>query len=81
MDKDFELTENEDEAAYIHFTSFTINEYFCLGQVLNHIYANGDTALDVVLEKRSVWNVTAPSLGVCTVSYFSCPIWRRKSGT
>lgn len=62
MDASWNITENEAEAAYIHFTTFTINEYFCLGQVLNHIYYNGESTLDVVVEEGSVWNVTGESL-------------------
>ena len=62
MDSTWALTEDESEAAYIHFTEFTMNEYFCLGQVLNHLYYNGESTLDVTVEAGSVWNVTAPSL-------------------
>ena len=62
MDADWNITENEEDAAYIHFTTFTMNEYFCLGQVLNHVYYNGESTLDVIVEAGSTWNVTAPSL-------------------
>ena len=62
LDEDWNVTEAEEKAAYIHFTEFTMNEYFCLGQVLNHLYYNGESTLDVVVEKGSTWNVTGTSL-------------------
>ncbi|MGM9615192.1 MAG: hypothetical protein ACI3W7_06690 [Oscillospiraceae bacterium] len=62
MDENFQITENEADAAYIHFTKFYTQDYFCLGQVLNHLWYNGESTLDVVVEDGSVWNVTGESL-------------------
>ena len=43
-------------------TSFTINEYWSIGQVANLVNDNGGNAVNVILTKDAVWNVTGISL-------------------
>lgn len=43
-------------------TSFTINEYWSIGQVANLVNDNGGNAVNVTLTGDAVWNVTGSSL-------------------
>ena len=43
-------------------TSFTINEYWSIGQVANLVNDNGGNAVNVTLTGDAVWNVTGISL-------------------
>ena len=43
-------------------TSFTINEYWSIGQVANLVNDNGGNAVNVTLTGAAVWNVTGTSL-------------------
>ena len=42
--------------------SFTINEYWSIGQVANLVNDNGGNAVNVILTRDAVWNVTGTSL-------------------
>ena len=43
-------------------TSFTINEYWSIGQVANLVNDNGGNAVNVTLTGDAVWNVSGTSL-------------------
>lgn len=43
-------------------TSFTINEYWSIGQVANLVNDNGANAIDITLSDNAVWEVTGNSL-------------------
>ena len=43
-------------------TSFTINEYWSIGQVANLVNDNGGNAVNVILTRDAVWNVTGTSM-------------------
>ena len=43
-------------------TSFTINEYWSIGQVANLVNDNGRNAVNVILTRDAVWSVTGISL-------------------
>ena len=43
-------------------TSFTINEYWSIGQVANLVNDNGANTINVTLTGDAVWNVTGTSL-------------------
>lgn len=43
-------------------TSFTINEYWSIGQVANLVNDNGGNAVNVTLTGDAVWNVIGTSL-------------------
>lgn len=62
MDEDFNIVENEADAAYIQFTQFSLRQYFLLGHVLNRPYYNGYSAANVVVENGGVWKVEDASL-------------------
>ncbi len=62
IDADFNVTENEEEAVYIQFTQFTINEYYMLCRMENHIYYNGYSAINVTVTDGGVWVVAEESL-------------------
>ncbi len=62
IDKDFNVTANEADAAYIQFTQFTIDQYYMLCRLLNHVYSNGYSAVNVTVEKDGVWTVAGESL-------------------
>ena len=62
IDKDFNVTANEADAAYIQFTKFTIDQYYMLCRMLNHVYNNGYSGVNVTVEKDGVWTVTGESL-------------------
>ena len=59
LDENFEEC-GKDEAAYIHFTKFTIAEYFLVGQVENALFNNGLSTIDVTVE--GTWTVEEESL-------------------
>lgn len=59
LNTDYEICEKED-AAYIHFTQFSIAEYFLLGQVENAVHANGLSTVDVIV--NGTWIVEEESL-------------------
>lgn len=54
------------EPAWIHITTFTIDEYYLLCQLFNNIYWNGYSAINVVVD-GGVWVVTDE----CLVTYLS----------
>ena len=62
LDAEGNVTENEDEAAYIQFKSYTINQYFLQGIVENKNHYNGSSTIEVVVEPGAIWNVTGESL-------------------
>ena len=62
IDRDFQITENAAEAAYIQFTQFSINQYYMLCQMENHRYNNGYSAINVTVENGGVWTVEEESL-------------------
>lgn len=43
-------------------TSFSINEYYDIGQVANMVYSNGGNAVNITMSDDAVWNVTSTSL-------------------
>ena len=49
-------------AAQYQNTSFTINEYWSIGQVANLVNSNGANAVNVTLTDDAIWNVTGTSL-------------------
>lgn len=49
-------------AAQYQNTSFTIEEYWSIGQVANLVNANGGNAVNVILTGDAVWNVSGTSL-------------------
>ena len=55
-----EVTENKDEAAALQFTKFTTLEYYLVGHVINMVYYNGASHLDVIVE--GTWRPAACSL-------------------
>ena len=60
LDKDYNVTANEADAAYIQFTKFTIDQYYMLCRMLNHIYANGYAGINVTVD--GAWTVAGESL-------------------
>jgi hypothetical protein len=62
VDKDYDRSMTDDEALAHQNTSFTISEYFYIGQVANKIYFNGNNTIAVNLTDDAVWNVTGESL-------------------
>ena len=60
LDKDYEVTAKESDAAFIQFTQFTIDQYYMLCRMLNHVYANGYSGLNVTVD--GTWTVTDESL-------------------
>ena len=60
LDKDYEVTAKESDAAFIQFTQFTIDQYYMLCRMLNHVYANGYSGLNVTVD--GAWTVTDESL-------------------
>ena len=49
-------------AAQYQNTSFTIEEYWSIGQVANLVNDNGANTVNVILTDDAVWNVTATSV-------------------
>ncbi|MCD8116964.1 MAG: hypothetical protein LUE21_07615, partial [Oscillospiraceae bacterium] len=62
VDAEGNVTENEDEAAFIQFRQFTQQEYFLLGHVANIIYYNGAATAEVIVKDGGVWTVAEESL-------------------
>lgn len=50
------------EDSAVHNTSFTINEYYSIGQVANLVNDNGGNKVSIELNGDAVWNVTGTSL-------------------
>ena len=50
LDADGEVTENKDDAVALQFTKFTTMEYFLVGHVINKVFYNGASHLDVIVE-------------------------------
>ena len=65
LDESFAITQDEARAAYIQLTSFSINQYYCLGHVLNSLYYNGNSAVNVTVKDGGVWTVEDTSLITC----------------
>lgn len=67
MDADFNIIETGAsgemgaEPAYIHITQFSINEYYLLCNLIDHIYYNGYSLAQVTVS-GGVWNVAEESL-------------------
>ena len=62
LDAEGSETENEADAAFIQFRSYTINEYFLQGHVENLPYYNGISTLEVIVQDGGVWNVAGTSI-------------------
>ncbi len=62
IDGNYQITENAAEAAYIQFTQFSINQYYMLCRMENHLYNNGYSAINVTVEDGGVWTVEEESL-------------------
>ena len=62
IDGNYQVTQNPAEAAYIQFTQFSINQYYMLCQMENHLYNNGYSAINVTVEDGGVWTVEEESL-------------------
>ena len=62
IDDDFQVTQNEADAAFIQFTHFTIDQYYMLCRMENHIYNNGYSGVNVIVEKDGAWTVAGESL-------------------
>ena len=60
LDENGDLTENKDEAAAIQFTQFTTMEYYLLGHVLNKVFYNGASHINVTVE--GTWKPAEASL-------------------
>lgn len=54
--------EAADFAAKYQNTSFTINEYWSIGQVANQVNSNGANAVNITLTEDAQWQVSATSL-------------------
>lgn len=62
MDEDFNIVEDEADAAYIQFTQFSLREYFMLCHVLNHVYNNGYAGLNLTVCDGAEWTVAGESI-------------------
>ena len=63
LNENFEVTAgNEGEAAWIQVTEFSINQYFMLCEMSDHIYNNGYSGINVTVEDGAVWTVASESL-------------------
>lgn len=62
IDKDFAVTTNEADAAFIQFTKFTIDQYYMLCRMENHLYNNGYSGVNVTVSDGGVWTVEDESL-------------------
>lgn len=67
MDADGNVTDDAAQAAYIHFTSFTINQYYLLGHMLNFNYYNGTSQLQVTVNEGGTWTVAEECIVTCLV--------------
>lgn len=52
----------EDQAAYIQFTRYTIDQYYLQGHVQNLPYYNGSASLDVTVAQDGAWAVKDTSI-------------------
>lgn len=62
VNENYNTDMTEEEALACQNTSFTISEYYYIGQVANKIYFNGNNTIAVNLAAGSTWNVTGESL-------------------
>ena len=62
LDAEGNVTENAAEAAYIQIQSYTMNQYFLQGHVVNKVHYNGSATIDVIVEAGAEWNVAGESL-------------------
>ncbi len=62
IDANYNVTENEADAAYIQFTQFTIDQYYMLCRMMNHVYNNGYSGVNVTVEAGGTWTVAGESL-------------------
>ncbi len=62
IDSNYEVTDDASDAIYVQFTQFTINQYYMLCRMENHIYWNGYSAINVTVEDGGVWTVAEESL-------------------
>ena len=62
IDGNFQVTDKEADAAYIQFTKFTIDQYYMLCHMENHIYNNGYSGANVTVSDGGVWIVADESL-------------------
>ncbi|MCD8117844.1 MAG: hypothetical protein LUE21_12205 [Oscillospiraceae bacterium] len=61
LDADGNVCEQED-AAYIHFTKWSVNQYYLLGHVENFVNVNGAANINVIVSQGSTWTVTEESV-------------------
>ncbi len=61
LDADGNVCE-QDEAAYIHFTKWSVNQYYLLGHVVNFVNVNGAANINVIVDADSTWIVTEESV-------------------
>ena len=52
----------KDGAAYIHFTRWSVNQYYLLGHVVNFVNVNGAANINVIVPAGSTWTVTDESV-------------------
>ena len=52
----------KDDAAYIHFTRWSVNQYYLLGHVVNFVNVNGAANINVIVPAGSAWTVTDESV-------------------
>lgn len=50
------------DAAYIHFTRWSVNQYYLLGHVVNFVNNNGAANINVIVGEDSSWTVTEESV-------------------
>lgn len=50
------------DAAYIHFTRWSVNQYYLLGHVVNFVNVNGAANINVIVPDGSSWTVTDESV-------------------
>ena len=60
LDANGNVTENKDEALAIQFTQFTSVEYYLIMQVVNKVFYNGGSSINVIVE--GTWKPVAESL-------------------
>ena len=58
LDGNYAVTANAANAAYIQFTRFTIDQYYMLCRMLNHVYNNGYSGVNVTVDAGSTWIIT-----------------------
>ena len=62
IDANFEVTEDAAQAAYIQFTQFSINQYYLLCRMENHIYNNGYSGANVTVSDGGVWVISGEGI-------------------